>query len=84
MPCSASAASKSFLETHASGAVDLHQIGEGSAGVDPEGSEQRLSPGIRRFARSRCGWTWERVPQVASVPPSTRRSMPVMKDARRH
>src|SRR6476646_10290179 len=53
-------------------AVELHEVGEGAAGIDAEIAHQA------DFALvSAC----ERVPQVASGPPSTRRSMPVMKPA---
>ena len=63
-----------LVEAQASLAVDLDQVGEGAAGVDAEDA----ALGHQALA---VGSVCERVPQVASVPPSTRRSMPVMNEA---
>src|SRR3954452_12517587 len=69
-----------LFKTQPAGAVDLHQVSEGAAGVDAEVTNRRL---LRHQACCplAVGSTCDRVPQVASVPPSTRRSIPVMNDA---
>ncbi len=63
-----------LVEAQAPLVVDLDQVGEGAAGVDAEDA----ALGHQALA---VGSVCDRVPQVASVPPSTRRSMPVMKEA---
>src|SRR5439155_18703552 len=67
---------KNLVEPQATRGIDLHQVGERAAGIDAE-----ISRPAHRRVQARPASDWERVPQVASVPPSTRMSMPVMKEA---